>query len=117
MEDILASRPDLMLIDTDLHPEREELTGLQIAHSARSTAALRDVPIIVVTATPTELEQLPFDLVARGDVHRLSKPFDLTTFQRVVQTALGRAHGPTDAPGAGTILASPDQPDREEAQG
>lgn len=105
VEQLIASRPDLVILDVELDPEREELTGLQVVHSARSGTPLRDVPIIIcTTATERMADALP-DVMDRGDVHRLEKPFDLATFERVVQTALGVNHGAADAPGSGTILA------------
>lgn len=105
IEPLIASRPDLMIVDVDLDPEREQLTGLQVVHSARSGTPLRDVPIIIcTTATERIAAELP-DVMSRGDIHRLEKPFDLETFERVVQTALGQNHGAADAPGSGSILA------------
>lgn len=113
VEQLIASRPDLVILDVELDPEREELTGLQVVHSARSGTPLRDVPIIIcTTATERMADALP-DVMDRGDVHRLEKPFDLATFERVVQTALGVKHGAADAPGTGTILAQ----DRRKARG
>ena len=105
IEQLTASRPDLVVVDVELDPEREQLTGLQVLHSARSSTSLRNVPIIVcTTATERIAAELP-DVMERGDVHRLEKPFDIATFERVVQTALGVNHGVTDAPGSGNILA------------
>jgi CheY-like chemotaxis protein len=113
IEQLVASRPDLVIVDAELDPVREELTGLQVLHSVRSGSALRDVPIIIcATATERLASALP-DAMQRGDVHRLEKPFDLETFERVVQTALGLNHGATDAPGSGTILAG----DRRKVRG
>lgn len=106
IEELITSRPDLMIVDVELDPEREQLTGLQVVHSARSGTPLRDVPIIVcTTATERIVAALP-DVMDRGDIHRLEKPFDLATFERVVQTALGHNHGAADAPGSGSILAT-----------
>ena len=105
IEQLLESRPDLVLVDVELDPEREQLTGLQVVHSARSGTELRDVPIILcTTATERMAAALP-EVMERGDVHRLEKPFDLPTFERVVQSALGVSHGAADAPGAGKVFA------------
>jgi CheY-like chemotaxis protein len=105
IEQLVASRPDLIIVDVELHPEREQLSGLQVVHSARSGTALRDVPIIIsTTATERIAAALPA-VMERGDVHRLEKPFDLPTLRRVVHTALGLSHGAVDAPGSGSILA------------
>jgi CheY-like chemotaxis protein len=95
--ELIASSPDLIVVDLRMAPEREELTGLQIVHSARSGTELRDVPIIVCSADPEGLAAAWPDLMKRGDIQQLAKPFDLETFERVVQTALGISHGDVDA--------------------
>lgn len=106
IEQLVASRPDLVIVDVELDPEREQLTGLQVVHSARSGTSLQDVPIIICTTATERIAAALPDVMDRGDVHRLEKPFDLQTFERVVQTALGVNHGPADAPNSGTILAN-----------
>lgn len=105
IEHLVASRPNLMIVNVELDPQREQLTGLQVVHSARSGTPLKDVPIIICTTATERIAAVLPDVMNRGDVHRLEKPFDLATFERVVQAALGMNHGATDAPGAGTILA------------
>lgn len=105
IEPLLASLPDLLIVDVELDAHREQLTGLQVVHSARSSSGLRDVPIILsTTATERIAAALP-EVMDRGDIHRLEKPFDLETFERVVEAALGLRRGAADAPGSGTILA------------
>ncbi|HUH06563.1 MAG TPA: response regulator [Egibacteraceae bacterium] len=109
IDELTASRPDLVIVDVELDPEREQLTGLQVVHSARSGTPLRDVPIIICsTATERIVAALP-EVMDRGDVHRLEKPFDLATFERVVQAALGLSHGAAEAARVGNILAHEDR--------
>lgn len=105
IDQLVASRPDLVIVDVELDPEREQLTGLQVVHSARSGTPLQDVPIIICTTATERIAAALPDVMDRGDVHRLEKRFDLPTFERVVQTALGAHHGAADAPGSGTIIA------------
>jgi CheY-like chemotaxis protein len=105
IEQLVASRPDLIIVDVELDPEREQLSGLQVVHSARSGTALRDVPMIICTTATERIAAALPEVMDRGDVHRLEKPFDVSTFERVVQTALGLSHGAADAPGSGSILA------------
>jgi CheY-like chemotaxis protein len=87
--ELSACRPDLIVIDIGLHPAREQQSGLQVVHAARSGEPLRDVPIIVLATDPKLLSEAMPDLMRRGDIHRLDKPFDLLTFERVVHMALG----------------------------
>ena len=95
IEDLIASRPDLIIVDLALAPEREQLSGGQVIHSARTSEALRDVPIVVVSTDTDAMRAAWPAFEARGDIHRLAKPFSLADFQRVLATALGRSqHGP-----------------------
>lgn len=105
IEQIISSRPDLLIVDLDLAPQREQMTGLQVIHSARSGAALRNTPIILCATDPVALAAAWPGVMERGDVHQLTKPFDVPSFVRVVEAALGITHGETDAEGAGRILA------------
>lgn len=114
IQGLIDSRPDLIVVDMELGEVREELTGLQTIHSARTSTALRDVPIIVSASDLPELAGAWPDLMERGDIHRLEKPFDLRTFERVVEAATGIRHGDADASGgAGRLLA--EQRDRARA--
>ena len=94
--ELAASRPDLIVIDLALRAEREQLTGLQVVHAARSGVELRDIPIILLISEPIALDQVWPEVMQRGDVQRLTKPFDLIAFERVVNTALGRRQGGTE---------------------
>ena len=104
MDQLLASAPDLVIVDVELDPHREQLTGLQVVHSARSGTALRDVPIILCTTATERIAAALPEVMERGDIQRLEKPFDLDTFERVVQSALGLDHGVANGTG-GSILA------------
>lgn len=109
IERLMASSPDLIIVDVELEPHREELTGLQVVHSARSGTALRDVPIIICTTATQHIAAPMLEVMERGDVHRLEKPFDLDTFERVIEAALGLGHGAANATDSGTILAHDDR--------
>ena len=104
LEELLASRPALVIVNMELAPTRDELSGLQVIHSARTSTELRDIPIIVTTTNPADIAAAWPDLMERGDIHQLAMPFDLDTFSRVIETALGRQHGPGSGRG-GAILA------------
>ena len=89
IEELVELRPDLLIIDLRLLTENEELSGLQTMHAARTSSQLREVPIIVCTADVVGLKAAWPDLMSRGDVHQLAKPFDLRTFERVLAMATG----------------------------
>ena len=105
IEDLIASKPDLIIVDLLLDPHREQLSGAQVIHSARSSAELRDVPVVVCSAATDDLRDAWPELMQRGDVQQLQKPFDLDTLQRVVETALGLNHGTVNRGAAGISLA------------
>lgn len=118
IRELIDSRPDLILVDLGLGGHREQLTGLQTIHSARSSPELMDVPIIVSSADLPDLAEAWPDLMQRRDIQRLEKPFDLQTFERVVEAALGLSHGEvTASAGMGNLqpLAGGSRP-RQEAE-
>ena len=105
---LIRSQPDLIIVDLQLDPHREQLSGLQLVHAARSTRQLRNVPIIVCSADLPGLQAAWPDLEARGDIHQLSKPFNLAKFELLVATALGRPQRGKGAAGTGTLSAVDD---------
>lgn len=106
IEQLIGAKPDLIIVDLRLAHEREQLTGGQVIHAARSSAELRDVPIIVCSAATDLLHDAWPELMKRGDIQQLEKPFDLLTFERVVETALGLRHGSLGSRRAGDDLAA-----------
>ena len=104
IQQVIRSRPDLIIADLKLDPEREQLTGLQLIHAARSSVQLRNVPIVVCSADMPGLQTAWPELMLRGDIHQLEKPFDLPTLGRVLNTALGRAQ-PGFPEAGGTLYA------------
>jgi CheY-like chemotaxis protein len=115
IDELVASRPDLMIVDVELAAEREQLTGLQVIHSARSGDALRDVPIIICTTATERIASALPEVMDRGDIHRLEKPFDLATFERVLMAALGMGPGQPGGTGSGRLLAMPERQDSHQA--
>lgn len=113
---LLASAPDLIIVELRLDPHREELSGLQTIHAARSTDQLRDVPIIVCSPDPPALAAAWPDFMERGDIQRLELPFDLETLARVISTALGEAHS-RDMGFGGTTVAQEHGPESTEGTG
>ena len=89
---LLASRPGLVIVGLGLDPQRDELSGLQTIHAARSTEQLRDVPIVACSADAAALSAAWPDFMERGDIHQLQIPFDLGDLEQVVGSALGRTY-------------------------
>jgi CheY-like chemotaxis protein len=75
-------RPDLVLLDLHL----PDLPGREVLLRLKAEPALRDVPIVVLTADATEGEQKR--MLAAGAHAYLTKPFDVRRFLSVVQECL-----------------------------
>lgn len=102
---LLASRPELVMVELALDPHREGLSGLQTIHAARSTDQLRDVPLIVCSADVQALAEAWPDFMERGDIQRLELPFDLATLEQVIGSARGETRA-RDLGFMGTTIAS-----------
>lgn len=77
--------PDLVLLDMRL----PDMTGVEVLRQLRTHESTRDVHIVILTADVTpegERDVEPFDVDAY-----LTKPVPLTTFLRIVRTALRAA--------------------------
>jgi CheY-like chemotaxis protein len=79
--------PDLVLLDVMMPGG----SGLNVLEHLRSVPALRDVPVVVISAFTAERDSLAaYDAGATGF---LKKPFDPDELERVVQELLPSAGG------------------------
>ncbi len=90
IEHIADTRPDLLICDLRLAPEKGRLTGWEIVTLCRVHEDLRDVPLIVCSADARSLRQHADEMSALGDVHALEKPFQLAMLEDLVQRLLHR---------------------------
>ena len=104
LHQLLASRPDLVIVQLALDPQREELSGLQTIHAARSAPELIDVPIIVCSSDIPGLAEAWPDFMDRGGIHQLELPFGLDALEQVVGEAVGRSSVATDFDGTSIAL-------------
>ncbi len=92
LEGILASPPDLVLLDLNL----PDLDGLSLCRELRETAAVRDLPIIILTARVDEGDRiLGLDLGADDYV---TKPFSLRELKSRIRALLRRRSLDTGVP-------------------
>jgi DNA-binding response OmpR family regulator len=75
IEDIVDSRPDLLVVDLRLEDPRQTVSGWELLLLARSHHQLVSVPVILYTADVWELEKRAADLELIADVHVRTKPF------------------------------------------
>jgi CheY-like chemotaxis protein len=85
-EELVATDPDLLIIDLRLAPG--QLTGLDLLTLIRAHASLRDVPIIVCSADVSQLRMHEAQLRALPRVALLAKPFALEDLEHAVESAL-----------------------------
>jgi DNA-binding response OmpR family regulator len=84
LEGILGSPPDLVLLDLNL----PDLDGLSVCRELRDTEAVRDLPIIMLTARVEESDRvLGLDL---GADDYITKPFSLRELKSRVRALLRR---------------------------
>jgi DNA-binding NtrC family response regulator len=88
IEEIVASRPALLVVDLRLEDKRQEVSGWELVILARSHRQLLGVPIILCTADLWELKMRADDLEAIADVHVRTMPFSLDDMSGLVTRLL-----------------------------
>jgi DNA-binding response OmpR family regulator len=84
LAELAQARPDLVLLDVML----PGYSGIDVLQAMRSDDALRDVPVIVVSAWQTREDREA--VVAAGADAFLAKPFELEELSSAVRTLLER---------------------------
>ena len=92
-------RPDMILLDLRL----PDMPGSQVLLRLRADARTRDIPVVILSADATRqrIDQFRAD----GVVDYLTKPIDVRSLLRTVDSALGEAR-----PGPGTAAGETRQP-------
>ncbi|HEX6474575.1 MAG TPA: response regulator [Candidatus Limnocylindria bacterium] len=88
MADIVAARPDLVVVDLRLSPLGERLTGWDVVRLMKSHRDLRHVRILVISADAGALEEHLDEAVRMDGVQLLAKPFSLDILLAMVHDAL-----------------------------
>jgi CheY-like chemotaxis protein len=88
IDEIVASRPELLVVDLRLEDQRQEVSGWELVILARSHRQLLGVPIILCTADVWELKKRADDLEQIADVHVRTKPFTLEDMSDLVTRLL-----------------------------
>lgn len=83
LEKITQAKPDLVILDIRM----PEMTGFEVCRKAKSTPALRHIPIIYITASSQKItEQVMADTMANGHVF---KPFEIQTILDLIKRFMG----------------------------
>ena len=87
-EQIIASEPELLVVDLRLEDKRQEVSGWELIILAKAHRDLQHVPIILCTADLWELEKRATDLEQIADVHVRTKPFEVNEMCDLIQRLL-----------------------------
>ena len=90
LEDVVASQPDVLILDLRLEDERQATSGWELLALARAHHALRPVPVILCTADTAELERRADELEQIADVHVRPKPFAIHEMTDLIDALLPR---------------------------
>jgi len=90
-EQVVASDPELLLVDLRLEDMRQEVSGWELIILAKAHPDLLNVPIILCTADVWELETRATDLEQIAGVHVRTKPFDVDEMCELIQRLLDEA--------------------------
>jgi CheY-like chemotaxis protein len=77
--------PDLILLDLHL----PDMTGEECLRQMRGIAAIADIPVVIISADATSEQCRHF--LKLGVADYLTKPFDVSHFEEVVDRYLGNA--------------------------
>ncbi|MGH2429284.1 MAG: PAS domain-containing protein [Candidatus Limnocylindria bacterium] len=88
-EQLLASRPDILLVDMRLLPG--QLSGWDIVILARAHRALRRVPVIICSADMDEIRTRQTAIDRMEGVQVLVKPFDVEILEQAIHDLLADA--------------------------
>jgi CheY-like chemotaxis protein len=97
---VLASDPELLVVDLRLEEKRQEVSGWELMILAKTHRDLLKVPIILCTADLWELEKRATELEEIAGVHVRTKPFDLDEMCDLIQRLLN------ETPPAGQIATA-----------
>jgi CheY-like chemotaxis protein len=89
-----VTEPDLLVVDLRLDPQASRLSGWEMVAMSRVHPRLREVPIIVISADLMAIRERAEELQAYGDVHLMSKPFEVTTLEELVRRLVDRTAPP-----------------------
>jgi CheY-like chemotaxis protein len=92
IEEVVASKPQLLIVDLRLNDRPQEISGWELIILARSHRQLTGVPVILCTADVWELKKRAKDLDQIAGVHVMTKPFGMEEMNTLVQRLLGEPY-------------------------
>lgn len=90
LESLVASRPDLLMIDLRLGQPARDLSGWELVALASHHESLAGVPILVCSGDLSQLHGRAEQIGQSERLEMLAKPFDLDTLELTVERLLAR---------------------------
>lgn len=84
---IAALQPDALIIDVVVGQQ----AGWELLEQLHAGAATTGIPVIVISTSPTLLDQAQAQAERYGNHQYLAKPFDLEELVRAIQDTIGEA--------------------------
>jgi CheY-like chemotaxis protein len=94
VEDIVASDPELLVVDLRLEDTPQSVSGWELIILARAHRDLLDVPVILCSADVFELKKRAADLEQLANVHVLTKPFQVDEMLGLVRQLVAQPEPP-----------------------
>ncbi len=88
IEEVVRTRPDLLLVDLRLENTPQEVSGWELVILAKAHRDLLNVPVILCTADVWELKKRTRDLEQIADVHVRTKPFQIDDMSELIERLL-----------------------------
>ncbi len=86
LEKALELRPDLILLDMML----PGLNGVEVIQELKKTDATKMIPIVVMTAYPSDAQFVASTILAMGAVEYLAKPVHIDELVQTIERLLAR---------------------------
>lgn len=84
VEEVVATTPDLLVVDLRLENAPQQISGWELVILARAHRELLDVPIILCTADLFELKRRMPELREIAGVRVVTKPFELDEISELI---------------------------------
>ena len=88
LDALIASRPDLLMIDLRLEQPAHDLSGWELIVLASHHRSLAGVPIVVCSADLVEMQRRTAELGESERFELLAKPFDVDAAEELVERLL-----------------------------
>jgi DNA-binding response OmpR family regulator len=90
LDEVVATHPDVLIIDLRLEDKRQAVSGWELLALARAHRDLQSVPVILCTADTSELERRAAELEHIANVHVRPKPFAIHEMTNLIDELLPR---------------------------